>query len=105
MGKHLDFYKQCMQNNGKLPVIKDGLHFNYQVDGLCECVSYGFLDGDLLDLFIPTVEDFSNLKLENLSIIYWGTGIESESHFHLSDTLTPLRQTIVLFMAAINNEL
>jgi hypothetical protein len=89
-GKHLKFYKDCM-STGRLPDF-----------GLCYS-----LGGRLLQLFTPTIEEKFQLEDEGLCPIYWAYGVSDdfkndEERWH---SFSSLRQTIVLLMAAINNEL
>lgn len=89
---HLDFYKKCMLS-GSLPCA-----------GLCNNISW--LDFITLELFEPTENDRRVLIKENLRVTYWASGAKATDVSDLCLTgFTPLRQTIVLFMAAINNEL
>ena len=82
---YLEFYRRCLKNK-KLPN-----------RGLCGCIS-----DPLLDFFSEAHPDFGRSW-------YWGydgnhyseKGTGDEVHF----AFTPLRQNIVLFMAAMNNEL
>lgn len=87
--KYLEFYKKCMEY-GTIPD-----------EGLCVC-----LPGEEISLFYPINRDFYALKHEDCSTVFWAHGIpgvlDVESRAY---TFTPLRQTIVLFMAAMNNEL
>lgn len=82
IGKHLKFYYESM-NDDIMPF-----------SGLCNCVVQGYLDRETFYLMEP----------ENMrgSMAYWASGDKDRSYQHI---FTPLRQTIVLFMAAINNEL
>jgi hypothetical protein len=91
IGKYLQFYIDCMERNERLP--------DY---GLCNA-----LGGTLLELFEPTASDEKELIKEGLSALYWASGYPTDSKYDLQrwHSFTPLRQTIVLFMAAINNEL
>lgn len=84
--EYLKIYKEWMER-GKMP--KDGL-----------CLYFGKYH-KLLRLFRPTDEDFEELYRLGLPGVYWGR----ESFYYKRDDFTPLRQTIVLFMAAMNNEL
>ncbi len=72
--------------------------------GLCSSTP-GKLRGTL-KLFEPTGDDFRRIHLELLSSIYWGSGLsvidDSEKRMW---SFTHLRQTIILFCAAINGEL
>lgn len=80
--KHLQFYIDCINNDYVMPQF-----------GLCSCAWAGCIDGVILLQFKP--DHASNFD-------YWaGKG----STYKAQDKFTPLRQTIVLFMAAINNEL
>lgn len=105
MGKHLDFYNSCMSNEGALPEIELYDCPNYQVDGLCECAEYKLVDAELLELFMPTDDDLYKLTEDGYPRMYWGDGMPDDNWLERTDQLTPLRQTIVLFMAAINGEL
>lgn len=92
--KHLEFYKHCMEC-GTLPL--NSLNSINYYGGLCGCADMGMIDPALFDLF------------NQFSGTYWAYGQDTEvSEYdqymnHLA--FNPLRQTIVLFMAAINNEL
>ncbi len=82
IGKHLQFYRDCMAD-GLMPYV-----------GLCRCGMYDIINNDLLnDYFTP--EDFMD------AISFWASGEKNDCCYNF----TPLRQTIVLFMAAINQEL
>lgn len=81
IGKHLQFYMDCISDE-IMPQV-----------GLCNCGWTGLIDGNLLLLFKP--EDASVFD-------YWASGIK---HNPCAFNFTELRQTIVLFMAALNNEL
>jgi len=87
--KHLCFY---------LDHIKSGVIPSW---GLCSCSLYGYLDDRLLDLFTPSSDDLGQLIKEGSATCYWGSGTNTD----MLCKFTTLRQTIVLFMAAINNEL
>ncbi len=84
-GKYLKFYNDAIKY-GKM---KDA--------GLCECFEF---DGFIV-LFEPTYENKDELRDNKKSVMYWG----SDNGNWLCYKFTPLRQTIVLFMAAMNNEL
>lgn len=97
--KHLEFYKTYFTKQ-RLP--------DY---GLCTCAKslLFHLDKDKLDLFRPTEQDIYELRNEGFSSIWWGYGIpygsKKYSYQDRYDLFTPLRQTIVLFLAAMNGEL
>ena len=92
--QHIKFYKQCMET-GILPEDQWGL---------CNCAYEDLINPDLLDNLSPTIEDCQQLINENLSTTYWGSGLSVGDNKRYS-RFTPLRQTIVLFMAALNKEL
>lgn len=96
MGKHLAFYITCMGNGGKIPYCYG--HYN---GGLCG-IAYNsdLIDKQLLELFQPTPEN--TLEYEISPTGYWGYDMIG---FNYSTEFTALRQNIVLFMAAMNNEL
>jgi hypothetical protein len=92
----LDFYHACMET-GKMP--------GY---GLCDRVHK--LHRRKIKLFHPTQEDLDNLFKLGKDRIYWGSGLKTSWYFDPAYEInkhkfTPLRQTIVLLCAAINNEL
>lgn len=87
-GKHLLFYMYCMKNGGIMPV-RSGLYKG----GLCLMAESKDIDQNLLDMFA-----------EGKSIYhYWAD--ESSDTCANRFIFNELRQTIVLLMAAINNEL
>lgn len=58
----------------------------------------------LLDLFEPSDKMLESMDWRNLSLGWWASELrmdDPKKHY----TFTPLRQTIVLFCAAINGEL
>ncbi len=94
-GKHLQFYMDCMKR-GVMP--NSGLCINTVDLG-------GPLSEELFRLFIPTDDELFALAKKGYSTSYWGLGVITNDYDILYDAFSPLRQTIVLFMAAINNEL
>jgi hypothetical protein len=88
---HLDFYHKCLD---------DGLPYG----GLCACADHGLIDEYLFELFEPTDDDIIIINSCNLSLWFWGAGLPFGDPGNIG-TFTPLRQTIILFMAALNNEL
>lgn len=100
MSKHLDFYFDCM-NSGILPTT-----------GLCHCAEKSqYIDAELFELFKPTEGDYEALCKEGVVLRdcgegYWAAGAKMDDiRSNRAYGFTPLRQTIILFMAAINNEL
>ena len=62
----------------------------------------------LVSYLKPTLEDKEALEQEGISTTYWGSGLSDQLFFQgdrLETEFTPLRQTIVLFLAAMNEEL
>lgn len=99
--QHLDFYtKTINERDGRLPSM-----------GLCEAAGRGYIDLDTLNLFTPTKDDLDALVIERVIPdfgleCFWACGLLNGSGFaSRAFIFSPLRQTIVLFMAAINNEL
>lgn len=83
MRKYLDFYYECMKT-GQMPC-----------DGLCQA----FSQTDEFKLIDPDRGE---------QITYWGCDEPERGHEHRSNTahvFGPLRQTVVLLMAAMNGEL
>jgi len=89
--KHLEFYMKHAES-GKLP--------EYSM-GLCRVATFGEIDQFLLASFEPTEEDDKWLEWEEHNGIFWGSDCSGGK----LGIFTPLRQTIVLFMAAMNDEL
>lgn len=92
IGKHLQFYMDCMKR-GSMPCA-----------GLCGCADDKDISEKMFLLMEPTVEDYIRLNNRNMNTVWWASGIRNRGKDRIS-TFTPLRQTIVLFMAALNNEL
>jgi len=83
VGKHLKFYSGCFYSK-KMPGV-----------GLCSCAIMEYIDEDLLNLFYP--DDSISTAFS-----FWASGHENKDCLY---RFTPLRQTIVLFMAAMSGEL
>jgi hypothetical protein len=97
--KHLNFYKRCMKT-GYLPEVGVG--------GLCSCATRKLISVRNLEKFEPTSNDYTDLEYEGFAVGFWAYGrrcSHSEFSRDAQYQFTPLRQTIVLFMAALNNEL
>lgn len=89
---HIEFYIRCL--NGHLPKL-----------GLCSCATHGLIDKKLLSrYFVPRKKEKKGLKAEGLPTVFWGYGENAYSSENLYYGFTPLRQTIVLFMACISGE-
>jgi hypothetical protein len=95
--KYLPLYYKWIKE-GKLP-------------GYGLCFSFGDLDGqyvrqhDPISIFEPlNDEEYSPLKEYKLWQCFWAADGETNGR-HLMGKFTPLRQNIVLLMAAMNGEL
>jgi len=87
--KHLAFYKKYAAT-GTIPE-----------NGLCQCSG---IDLELLKLFRPTKDVEKKLFISDQAYGYWGSGLSIYDN-NKYRSFTPLRQTIILFMAAMNKEL
>lgn len=85
-GKHLRFYMDCMET-GKMPYC-----------GLCICADEELISSSLLKLLDPSFELY-NTTIHHY--LFWASGSEKSMAWQF----TTLRQTIVLLMACLNNEL
>jgi hypothetical protein len=102
MQKHLYFYKQCMKTGYLLNKEPHG------PTGLCGAAEWNQIDNEILGLFKPSTEEEYILIDQGLSTGWWGyegDAWDYEHWYERSFGFTTLRQTIVLFMAAINDEL
>lgn len=98
MKKHLQYYIDANISGGIMPY-----------SGLCSAANDGAVDEELLELFYPTDDNKDELISQRQLLSgsrdgFWAAGV----HLYHKDRefgFTPLRQTIVLLMAAINNEL
>lgn len=92
--KYLRFYKDCIKT-GEMPCW-----------GLCAALGV-FSNLEFIPefaLIMPTDSDFMELIDGGLAHVYWGSGL-SPGDAARKYTFTPLRQTLVLLMAAIAGEL
>jgi hypothetical protein len=90
--KYMKFYKECVESN-RLP---NG------ASGLCESLKSA--DSELFSLLTPTQDDSFDLIHEGKSATFWGSYLPRD-HPKCTKYFTPLRQNIVLLLAALNNEL
>jgi len=97
--KHLRFYNRCIEGRDMWKFTKEG--GISPLYGLCHAVDLGLIDEQTFDRFHPTEDDIKWLNWEGYSTAFWGLGKEDAEIMEF----TPLRQTIVLFMAAIKGEL
>jgi hypothetical protein len=89
MGKYLDFYNKCMEDGESLPFRRD--YPLVRCMGLC----YALEDNVHDEYFGPITLFEPDDKDEESSSSYWG-GVPT--------VFTPIRQNIVLFLAAIHGE-
>lgn len=94
MSIHLDFYNHCMRT-GEMPF-----------EGLCICARRGIIDAELFELFKPIGGAMQELEDHKKCTVMWASDVdECDTSKECFSGFGPLRQTIVLFMAAINDEL
>jgi len=91
--KLIELYKEWMET-GAIPK-----------RGLCWSLPEKYLID--LSLFRPNTEEENELWENGLTIVYWGSGLNtlSSSMYNLEHKFTDLRQTIVLLICAMNNEI
>lgn len=92
--KYLPLYYEWIKAGKMLPV---DWSMCSNTSGLCDA----FYRDEVFQLMIPTDEDKLQLAKEGLNLSCWASG----SPDYLYHKFTPLRQNIVLLMAAINGEL
>jgi hypothetical protein len=86
-------------------------YFGYDLpdNGLCFSKWHMRLHSEqlqLFDLMIPSGGDSDDLDKEGLDSAYWGSGLPvTYRKWERMYSFTPLRQTIVLLLAAMNDEL
>lgn len=81
-GQHLQFYMDWMPS-GLMPHV-----------GLCRCALLNIISANILQEYFEPDDFYS-------TVTFWASGENGDFQY----IFTPLRQTIVLFMAAINNEI
>ena len=86
--KYLELYKRWAKN-GEIPLCIDS--------GLCGglCGSILYKDHEFRELFASGQSKFT----------YWAMGFNCKSEYEVMFDFNPIRQNIVLFLAAMNNEL
>lgn len=90
MGKYLDYYNKCCEL-GELPNYEDHMQSN----GLC----YSVVEGELLDLFYPTLEDVDELVSQKLTIGWWASGVlRREILITLSKVYSALYDRILYYL-------
>jgi hypothetical protein len=100
---YLEFYNKCIEADSMKFILNlEGV----EIGGLCDYYTkWTFGQGTsydpLFELMIPTDSDRAMLRLEGKSTFTWA----GESNVDLFYEFTPLRQNIVLLMAAMAGEL
>ncbi len=98
-GKYMKFYFDSLKE-GKMVPYED----NYETSGLCDAFyGYGKYD-EYFSLMRPTAEDYKQLAKEGKSNSVWASDCPKED-INEFFVFNPLRQNIVLFMAAMAGEL
>lgn len=69
--------------------------------GMCNCMDN---KDQMFILFKPTSKERDRLDKSGFCPVFWASGLLANSDGEFT-SFTPLRQTIVLFLAAMNNEL
>lgn len=88
--RFIDLYYEWMEK-GELPA-----------DGLCNSLPHS----DIFELLIPEASDFRVLEDAGLCTAFWASDRNrNDSYYDSAYPFNPLRQNIVLLMAAINDEL
>jgi hypothetical protein len=90
MKKLIDHYKEWLEK-GELPV-----------HGLCLSVPNEYKES--LYLFVPTDDELNELVELGISGLYWASGLGMFDPNKL-DALTPLRETIILLICAMHDEI
>jgi hypothetical protein len=92
MKKLIDHYKEWVEKE-RLPKT-----------GLCNSIPRKYSKS--LGLFAPTLNDEINLAKLDLSCTFWGSGLSVfDEHFDKCHELTPLRETIILLICAMHDEI
>jgi hypothetical protein len=91
--KLIELYKEWMEK-GEIPG-----------NGICWSIPEEYLKD--IRLFQPTCEEELQLFQKGLSSVYWGSGvhISKTTLYNLKHKFTSLRQTIVLLICAMNDEI
>lgn len=69
--------------------------------GICKSLPLHLKNSKAFGLIVPDVDEKFALFLDDKDEVYWG----SDSWWSKSNQFTPLRQTIILLAAALNDEL
>jgi len=75
-------------------------------NGLCDAAIHGIISRDIFELLRPSDEDLDELRGDNMNFAYWASETTFDDlKIDYAAQFNPLRQNIILFMAAINGEL
>lgn len=89
--KYMDFYTDCMIAGERLPYGRFGICYSFER-------FIGRDESDIInELFLPLDEEYDKIKHS-----WWASGSNTNP---LYGEFTTLRQTIVLFLAAMHDEL
>lgn len=90
--KLIKLYKECSET-GKLPE-----------SGLCSTLrSYLEMSTKNLLLFYPNDEDFNEIDFKGESWVFWASGVKTTNEDKIRK-FTPLRQTIMCFLIAMEED-
>jgi len=90
--KLIDLYKEWMETE------------DLSGDGLCSSLPKHYLES--FEHFSPSQQEIHELGNQMFSTLYWGSGLKCYDHIDLrARKFTPLRQTIVLLICAMHDEL
>jgi hypothetical protein len=90
MKKLIEHYKEWLEK-GQLPKF-----------GLCNSVPKKYKDS--LYLFAPTFDELDELACSGISGFYWASGLKILDE-NKKQALTPLRETIILLICAMHDEI
>jgi hypothetical protein len=92
MKKLIEHYKKWAEN-GQLPS-----------SGLCGSISFKY--DSAFELIKPTDIEKETLRENKLSSLYWGSGLPVAAEYNEKRwALTPLRETIILLICAMHDEI
>ena len=71
--------------------------------GLCDSIPSKY--ENILELLTPTEDDFKQLRKNGLCTNFWGSGLDVYVFWDKFVAYTPLRETIVLLICAMHDEI
>jgi hypothetical protein len=98
--KHKPYLGFYLRNIEKKTLIDES---GDECSGLCDGLGGWLMENSMVDLFEPTSLDYTNYNIHAYEdgSGFWGSGTNEDQR----GKFTELRQTIVLFLAAMNDEL